>query len=476
MNHRHFTAVWLFLITAAIVAGILSGCDNRNLSALEQVKSKGKLVVATRNSSTTYYEGPDGRPTGFEYDLLKMFADSLGVKLKIVVPESFSSILPKVENGKVHFAAAGLTVTEARKRKVRFALPYQQITQQLVYRLGTTAPSRIEDLLGADLEVMAESSHVERLRELQSEFPLLSWRENRNMESEELLTFVWEQMIDYTVADSNELSLSQRYYPELRVAFDLTDPQSLAWAFPISDDSSLYDAANEFLDRISKNGELEQIKERYYGHTDKFDYVGTLTFISHIYERLPTFRDHFEEASAQSGIDWRLLAAMGYQESHWDPTSVSPTGVRGIMMLTLDTARQLGITNRLDPAQSIMGGARYLNSLRERISPRILEPDRTWMAVAAYNVGFGHLEDARIITRKRGFDPDKWIHVKESLPLLRKQAWYSQTRHGYARGHEPVLFVQNIRNYYDLLVRNADQPDPRNGIQKYEFNNIPLAI
>lgn len=476
MTHRRSLALWLALIIASFAAAWMSGCDSRKLPALEQVKAKGVLIVATRNGSTTYYEGPNERPMGFEYDLMKHFADSLGVRLEVVVPGTFSELLPMVENGKAHFAAAGLTVTEARKRKIRFTHPYQQITQQLVYRLGTEPPARVADLVGADIEVMAESSHAERLRELQKDHPQLAWRESQDMESEELLTFVWEQMIDFTVADSNEVTLSQRYYPELRVAFDISAPQSLAWAFPLSDDNSLYDAANEFIDRITKSGELEQIRERYYGHAGKFNYVDTSTFISHISERLPAYRAHFEEAATQTGNDWRLLAAMGYQESHWDPDAVSPTGVRGIMMLTLDTARRLGVSNREDPEQSIMGGARYLNDLRERIPERIPEPDRTWLALAAYNVGLAHLEDARIITQKRGFDPDKWLYVKESLPLLRKQDWYSQTRHGYARGHEPVIYVQNIRNYYDLLVRNEAPPPRQDSGQKYRFSHIPLAL
>src|SRR5690606_3661040 len=202
------------------------------------------------------------------------------------------------------------------------------------------------------------------------------------------------------------------------------------------------------IEKIRHNGVLAQIIERHYGHTDRFDYVGTRIFMRHIEERLPAYRATFEEAGTLSGTDWRLLAAMGYQESHWDPDAVSPTGVRGIMMLTRNTARHVGIDDRLDPEKSILGGANYFSMVKEKVPERITEPDRTWFALAAYNVGFGHLEDARILTQGQGGNPDRWMDVRERLPLLSQKKWYRQTKYGYARGHEPVIYVENIRSYY----------------------------
>ena len=156
-------------------------------------------------------------------------------------------------------------------------------------------------------------------------------------------------------------------------------------------------------------------------------------------------------------MDWRLLAAVGYQESHWDPDAVSPTGVKGLMMLTQDAAKDIGIKDREDPQQSILGGAKYLASMHKRIPDRIPEPDRTWLALAAYNVGLGHLEDARMLTLKNKGDADKWVDVKKNLPLLTKEKWFKQTRYGYARGREPVRYVENVRTYYDILVWITDQ-------------------
>jgi membrane-bound lytic murein transglycosylase F len=440
--------LWLF------IAFMLGACGEPP-SLLEQIQSRNELIVITRNSPTTYYEGVDG-PTGFEYELARGFAEFLGVELRIVVPPNFSDILPLVARGDVHLAAAGLTVTNRRKLTVRFGPVYQEITPHLVYRMGSVRPKTFDDLEG-HLEVVAGSSHVERLEILRKKYPELGWEENEQMESEELLNMVWQQVIDYTIADSNELAINRRYYPELRPAFDINTPRALAWAFSRRDDDSLYNAAVDYFAAIREDGSLEQLIERYYGHIIEFDYVGTRRYQAHIEQRLPDYLDIFKQAGELVGIDWRLIAAISYQESHWDEDAVSPTGVRGLMMLTQAAAKDLSIENRLDPTQSILGGARYFERMRQKITERIREPDRTWLALAAYNVGYGHLEDARILTQKNGGDADNWIDVKKNLPLLSQKKWYKQTRYGYARGREPVRYVENIRSYYDILIWYTDR-------------------
>jgi membrane-bound lytic murein transglycosylase F len=436
---------------------LVAGCSEPvSVSLLEQVKQDGVLYVATRNSATTYYEAADGS-SGLEYDLASRFAAELGVELKLITPSNLADIMSMVSRSEVHFAAAGLTITEPRKHWVRFSHPYQEITQQLVYRMGNKRPRSIEDLQGKHLEVVANSSHVEQLEDLQAAHPNLAWVENAELGSDELLNLVWEQVIDFSIADSNEVALNQRFYPELKVAFDISEAQPLAWAFPKSEDDSLYKAASDFISRMEESGELEILTERYYGHIEKFNYVGTRTYIKHVHKRLPKYQDLFEAAAREYELDWRLLAAIGYQESHWNPRARSPTGVRGIMMLTLPTAKYVGIDNRIDPKESISGGAKYLANLITRIPKRIQDPDRTWLALAAYNVGLGHLEDARIITQIRGGNPDVWADVKDNLPLLSRRKWYSKTKYGYARGREPVHYVENIRGYYDILTWFSEQ-------------------
>ncbi|HHJ12986.1 MAG TPA: membrane-bound lytic murein transglycosylase MltF [Gammaproteobacteria bacterium] len=437
---------------------LLYGCDF-NQSHLDRVRAAGELVVLTRNGGTTYYQGPFG-PTGIEYDLAQGFAEHLKVKLRLKTPDTLSDILEDIQAGRADLAAAGLTVTPERRRVLNFGPSYQQITPQLVYRSGRHAPRSLDELDGI-LEVVAQSSHAEKLRELQQRYPNLVFQENDELESEQLLYLVWEQVIDYTVADSNEVAINRRFYPELRIAFDISAPEPLAWAFPPGKDTSLLDKAREYFDKLQKTGRLQQLLEHYYGYVSDFDYVGTRRYMKHIREKLPELQAWFEQAAKKTGEDWRLLAAIGYQESHWNPRAVSPTGVRGVMMLTRDTMQHLGITkSRHDPKASIEGGALYLASLKRRLPERIKDPDRTWLALAAYNVGFGHLEDARILAQQAGANPDKWTDVKKFLPRLSQKKWYRKTRYGYARGREPVRYVENIRSYYDILVWITERDMP----------------
>jgi len=450
MNSRNYYILLMLLCLPLL----LSSCNEPEIKP-EQAKEQGTLVVVTRNAATTYYEGSHGY-TGLEYDLVRGFADEMGLKLKFVVANNVSEVFTTLAEGKADLAAAGLTITDARKEKVRFSQPYQEITQQLVYRTGKRRPRSLDKLNGS-LAITANSSHEEQLHALQTAYHHLSWKENSELESEDLLNQVWEKQLDYTIADSNEVAMYRRFFPELRVAFDISEPQQLAWAFPRISDDKIYLAAINYFKKIKADGRLEQLIERYYGHLDDFDYVGTRTYIRHIRDRLPLYRPMFEYAAAEFGLDWRLLAAAAYQESHWDPEAISPTGVRGIMMLTKATASEVGVDERTDPVQSIRGGALYLKLLLEKIPDRISDPDRSWLALASYNIGFGHLEDARIMTQSQGDDPDSWKDVKERLPLLAKRKWHSQTRHGYARGTETLRYVENIRSYYDILVWLTDR-------------------
>ncbi|MBE0470160.1 MAG: membrane-bound lytic murein transglycosylase MltF [Methyloprofundus sp.] len=425
--------------------------DTQYNSQLERVKKTGLLTVLTRYDPTTYYESADGF-SGLEYDLVQLFAQHLKVKAKFIIPDTFAQILKKTQAGEADFSAAGITITPDRQQQFLFTPPYQEITEQIIYRSGTKQPKTVADLNKGILEVVQDTSHVETLLQLQESHPNLQWFTNKNLDTDGLLYLINARLIDYTIADSNQITLIRRFYPKLNVAFDISTPRQLAWAFQKSTDTSLYDEATRFFHEISKNKVLEQLLERHYGHTRNIQYVGNCTFRLHFESLLPQYQALFQEAAEKYAFDWRILAAISYQESHWNKDAVSPTGVKGLMMLTRATAKQVGIKDRTNAKESIFGGARYLKQRLKKIPKRIPEPDRTWFALASYNVGFGHLEDARIITQKLGKNPDKWIDVKQALPLLTKKKWYSKTKHGYARGKEPVLYVDNIRSYIDLLL------------------------
>jgi membrane-bound lytic murein transglycosylase F len=441
-----------------IVLASLVGTCSAPPPLLDQVLETGELRIVTRNSPTAYTISPDG-PTGPEYDLVRAFAEDLGVALVVESVNSVSEILPHLLAGKAHMAAAGLSITDSRRDYVHFSHPYKSVDVHLIYKLGTGRPREIDDILDRSLEVMASTSHVDILASMQEDYPTLEWTENADLEAADLLTKVATGEVELTIADSPDFNIQRHFYPDLRVALDLQVDDPIAWAFPKGAGDALLARADEFIIDADRSGLLARVHERYYGHTKKYDYVGTRNFIRHYESRLPRYRAMFEAAGAETGIDWRLLAAMGYQESHWRANAVSPTGVRGIMMLTQDTADYLGLEDRTDPESSIFGGARYFARQTERVADTVAEPDRTWMALAAYNVGFNHLKDARLIVEWQGGDPDSWIDIRKALPLKAQKKWYSQVPYGYARGWEPVLYVNNIRAYYNILLWLTEQEE-----------------
>ncbi|MCH7829317.1 MAG: membrane-bound lytic murein transglycosylase MltF [Proteobacteria bacterium] len=436
----------LIIISLATLIGTCSSPP----PILDQVLDTGMLRVVTRDSPTAYTISPSG-PSGPEFDLAQAFADELGVTLFIEPVASISEILPKIVSGEAHMAAAGLSITDSRREYLNFGYPYETVDVHLIYKLGTGKPRSLDDLPGRSIEVMAGSSHVDLLSSIQDKHPTISWSENADIEVAELMTKVAMGEIDFTVADSPDFNIQRHFYPDLRIALDLVIGDPIAWAFRKETADTLLSRADAFLIQANRSGFLAQVHERYYGYTKKFDYVGTRTFIRHFENRLPRYRAMFEDAGDEWGVDWRLLAAIGYQESHWRSQAVSPTGVRGIMMLTRATADFLGLKDRLDPESSIFGGARYFARQTERIADTVTEPDRTWMALAAYNVGFNHIKDARTIIEWQGGNPDAWLDMGETLPLLSQRKWYSRVPYGYARGWEPVIYVNNIRAYYNIL-------------------------
>jgi membrane-bound lytic murein transglycosylase F len=436
------------------LALLLSACDLVS-KPVPAFRESGELVVITRNSPTTYYEDAQGNFAGFEHDLATLFGKELGVRVKFVIAPEFHQIIPMLQDRQGHLAAAGLAITAEREKKVRFGPPYQTTQQQVAYNAYALRPKGIKDLLGKRMEVVAGSSYVESLNALKQLNPGLSWEEKFQAESEELLGKVSEGLIDFTVTDSHIITLAQNFYPNLETAFNLVEQDQLAWAFPQDTDPELYGLAWRFFAKIRRDGTLRRLLDRYYGHLERLDTADVSTFLERMRTTLPEFRKLFEQAQEITDIDWRLLAALGYQESHWNPLATSPTGVRGLMMLTASTADSLGVFDRLDPRESIPAGARYLQSLRDALPERIGEPDRTWMALAAYNTGRGHLEDARVLAHQLKLDPDSWADLKKTLPLLSKPAYSQTVKHGYARGGEAVIFTENTRTYYDILVKFA---------------------
>ncbi|MGA7298088.1 MAG: membrane-bound lytic murein transglycosylase MltF [Rhodanobacteraceae bacterium] len=432
---------------AALVLLVSCSPDAGNLARIHE---RGTLKVLTLNSPTTWYIGRDDAPGGPEYTMVSAFARSLGVKPVFVVKGSVSELLQALADGKGDMIAAGITRTRKRQQRFDFGPVYQKVRQQVVCRRGGPKPRNVADLQGLQLRVVAQSSYAENLEALRATHPGLRWQVDSKDGTEQLLRQVWRGKLDCTVADSNIVAINRRYFPNLVVAFDISQAQPLAWVLPRKADA-LRQAMDDWQAQWRAQGQLKRLMTRYYGHAKVFDYVDTREYVRRIQNVFPRYRKLFHQAADAHDLPALVLAAQAYQESHWNPHATSPTGVRGMMMLTRNTAAELDVDNRLDPAESIAGGARYLASLEQRLPDHIPAEDRLWFALAAYNVGLGHVRDARVLADRLGDDPDSWSEVAKVLPLLGKRRYYKTLKHGYARGAEPVRYIRRIRNYADIL-------------------------
>mgnify|MGYP001811674933 CR=1 FL=1 len=437
------------LLVLLILPVFYSGHDH--LTQLERVEQRGALIMLTRNGASTYYLGAHG-PTGPEVELALEFATYLGVELEIVTATAFNQLSGMLQAGHGDLIAANLTRTTERELQFNFGPDYMQTSTVVVYRRGQSRPRSLADLAGRKIMVIAGSSYEEALRRAKQEVAGIEWEARTDVGMEELLLAVSDGAIDITLVDTNILNLNGNFYPRVASGFTLPGTLPHAWAFRAGSDDSLVQKSRTFLYQFNHQGRLDALHKSFYDPVDRMDQVNMYQFLNQVRQRLPKLVPLFQQAAEATGVDWRLLAAIGYQESHWNPAASSYTGVRGIMMLTRATARQLGVSNRRDPAQSIEGGARYFRDLRKRIPDRIPEPDRSWMALAAYNMGMGHLEDVRVMTQRQGGNADRWEDIDQRLDLLAQEKYYRDTRYGYARGFEARQYVANIREYYDTLV------------------------
>jgi membrane-bound lytic murein transglycosylase F len=449
MNMHKTLSPWVRFAVVGSAVMTLSTCAPVP-DLIDQIKALGELRVVTRM--------PERSPSGPEYEFARRFAAELGVRLKVTTMQNYAEIFAALSSGSAHLAAAGLKIPDRPIAGIAFGPTYQRVREHLIYRRGSIRPASLAEIGSGDLEINADSAHASALREQGSAIPDLVWVENSSTDAQALLDRVATGEIDYTIADSAEFALAHDAHPDLRVAFDFPGTRAIAWAAGDGDPGFLREMAAYF-GRLNATGQLAAIIKHYYGRSEDSEATAdNPDFMRHLQNRLPLYQKWFEEAGVQSSEDWRLLAAIGYQESKWNPGAASLSGARGLMQLTRLTANATQVGNPSDARESIFGGARYFRMVYEKIPAHVPEPDRTWFALAAYNIGFGHVEDARVLAQRAGRDPDSWQDVREFLPLLEEEYWYRQTANGYARGSEPVRYVDNVRNYRDLLEWTWGEP------------------
>ncbi len=466
MDNYLKSSIMLFFAISFFVFGWLSHTAYTPIhriktpSLLDEIKEKKILNVALLNSPSTYYIGPDG-PKGFEYDLLDAYAKHLDVELNITVVNTTKEALEFSKDPNIHITSASLAKTKIKEKNFNFGPSYFEAQQQVICYRGMLwqghFPKSIEDLAGLRIVVGEDTSYSETIESLRQDGFDINATYTSEHSTEELLAKVADNEIDCTIADSNIYALNQRYFPKIALAFSVSNREQLAWVLA-PDSKELKDDMYSWLNGFNQSGEMARLKDHYYSFALFFDYYNTKTFYDRIKTRLPKYKELFEEYGEKYGIPCSVLAAQSYQESHWNPKAKSYTGVRGLMMLTLSTAAQLGVKDRLNPRQSIEGGAKHLNQMIKMVPPEVSGEDRLKFALAAYNVGFGHVLDAQALAERMGLNKNVWSDLKKVLPLLAQKKYYKTLKHGYARGSEPVRYVDSIYDYRDILQKSSYEP------------------
>jgi membrane-bound lytic murein transglycosylase F len=455
------------LIVGAIV--LFAGCGPEP-PPLPPPPQRHEIVVAVRPGPASWFPGADGADTGFDHDLLTLFAREQNLPLRVVIVESAAALLAQVAAGKVHVGAGSLFQGAPARDdgahagdappQVLWSAGTYAVEPVLIYNRDGFRPKTFADLEGATVAYPESTGIDSQLAAARLAHPEITWKAVDVPSSEALIAQVADGTIDYAVVPSNDAAVAQNIYLDFAVAFSAGPRRLLAWAIAPSQ-KLLRDAIDTFLSKLRNDGALARYAERYFAPVQRVERVDGEVFRERINSILPQFRRDFEAAQHSTGVDWRLLAAVAYQESKWDPFATSETGVRGLMQLTEETARHLRVADRLDARSSIDAAGRYLRDLKAKLPPRIGEPDRTWLALAAFNIGTAHLEDARILAQKQKLNPDAWSDVRKVLPLLAQPDYYADAKYGYARGGMPVAFVDRVRAYYDILLRVETPYQPR---------------
>jgi membrane-bound lytic murein transglycosylase F len=441
----------------ALLACFAAGCEEAP-KPIAPVAESGELVVLTVNGPSTYFEDAQGLPSGLEYDLATMFAKELGAKAHFILVDNPATIDQILRKGKAHLAAAALARHFDFPGGLAWGPSYLSTQHEVVCREETKA-KKLDELTGKRIGVIEETVGDYLLAE-PSKLTVPIERLGPETSTADLLEKVAKGSLDCALVESTRFTLARRFFPSLEPAFHVGKPLDYAWLISTVDKKRILDAAGPFFERIRKDGTLKRLIDRYYGHAAHLSAIDANALLEQVASQLEKLKLHFLEAEIATGIDWRLIAAIGYQESHWDPNATSPTGVRGLMMLTEETADRMQVKDRLDSRESILAGARYLAMLKEQLPARITDPDKTFLALAAYNIGIGHLEDARILAQRSGLNPDKWQDVRQVIGRLAEPATYPTLKHGYARGGEAMQLVDNIRNYYDIISRTNPREGP----------------
>lgn len=416
---------------------------------LPGLKERGRLRMLTRNNPLTYFIHR-GRQVGFEYELIKGFAARHELRLDIVIPDSHADLLTYLNEGKGDLVAAAMTITAPRQELAAFSRPYNEVDELVVVRADQDSITALGDLAGRTLHVRRSSSFYTTLEALQDSIGLKVVAVSDTVETEEILAGVEEGLYDITLSDSNLLDVEIAYGRRLKAAFSIK-PTVLGWAVR-KGNPELLAALDRYVQEERGGLLFNMMKKRYFKNKRTIAKAKDSLRVD-LSGRLSPFDDLVKKHARRYNQDWRLIMAQMYQESKFDPKATSWVGALGLMQIMPETGRELGFADLRDPEQNIHAGVKYMHQLVERFDPALPMEERVRLALASYNVGYGHVLDARQLAREKGWNPDKWFgHVERAMKLLAKPAYYKRARYGFCRGGQPVHYVRNVQSMYDAYV------------------------
>ena len=441
---------------------------------LNEIKKRGKLIALTENSSTGFYIYK-GDSMGYEFELLNSFAKDIGVELEVVTAKNMNSIFNQLNVGEVDIIAANLTVTQERLSLVNFTEPLMYTRQVLIQRkpegwekmnqteLNKKLIRNTVELSGKNIEVRKGSSFYSRLVSLSEEIgeKINIIEAPGGFDTEQLINKVARGEIDYTIADENIALSNQTYYANIDVETPISFPQKIAWAIR-KKSPLLNDELNRWIDKRKKSLEALLTYNRYFKNPKKTGNRAENNRLAYSGGDISQYDELIKKYSLKIGWDWQLLASMVYQESHFSPTAQSWAGANGLMQLVPGTAHRYGLDSISQTAeQSLIAGTSYILDLDKYWRYRIPDKEeRIKFILASYNVGLGHVIDARNIASKHGKNPDLWDHNVEYMVLQKSNPMiYNDpiVKCGYCRGQETFMYVKEILNrfeYYKNIQQN----------------------
>ena len=458
--------------------------------SLEEIKKSGYLNILTRNNATSFFIHK-GHRMGFDYELGKALATSIGVRARFIVPKNWNDLIPALKRGEGDVIAGEMTVTPARALEVQFAEPYLTTRELIIYKKGSSAPQTADDLSGQPVRVRTGSSYFVNLTILnarlsaQGRAPAQIQTAPETEETEDIIAKVHRGEVPFTIADELIARPTVAFLKDLVLGPPLSEKSDLAWAVR-KDEPALLKAVNDFFKKSKRSAFFNVLKKRYFERMVEFRAYARDTIGQNQHRSISPFDRWIFEAASKQGTDWRLLAAQIYQESQFEPHRKSWCGAQGLLQIMPSTARELGVKNPYDPREGITAGARYMGKLMNRFSDVMDPNERYKFALASYNCGAGHVEDARHLAKRKGWDDRVWSNVQKTMLLLSHEEYHGQTRFGYCRCGEPVGYVQEILERYDAYRQIvADSPPPPNepvrklasqGAKKTKGSRAPASL